>query len=325
MGRFLAVCGWLAWQTGRALRRLPLPASVTATHAATAVGIVLLALSVVPLLIPLFDAQPKDVTVQQVMDGTIEPGTWIRLQGTTVELDQAPTEDPGRYGILADAFNPLRSIVVEGDVDVAIDSPTNVTGHLAEAVVTVDVEELPIEATVAGTPPEVVNDRVVELDDAMRPVRASLWPFSLIPLLLGGIMLLGARLGYPIFRETYEVDVLVQPLGAGERLPAAFGGRVGTYEFPLDDPGAALLIVRRGPKGNVLTVQPLADEGPPPPAVPIGGGWTSGRTGYALHHLRVGAGAGDPFRRGRRNLPVRQHPGARSDRGPGGRRALTDS
>ena len=92
--------------------------------------------------------------MQQIMDGTVaEPGTWVRLQGTTVELDESPTEDPGRHGILADAFNPLRSIVVEGDVDVAIDSPTNVTGHLAEAVVTVDVEALPIEATVAGTPP----------------------------------------------------------------------------------------------------------------------------------------------------------------------------
>ena len=282
MGRFLAVCGWLAWQTGRALRRLPLPASVTATKAATAVGVVLLSLAVVPLIIPLFDAQPRDTTVQQIMDGTVaEPGTWVRLQGTTVELEESPTEESGRHGILADAFNPLRSIVVTGDVDVAVDSPTNVTGHLAAAVVTVDVEELPIEATVAGTPPQVVVDRIVELDETPRPVRASLWPFSLIPLLLGGIMLLGARVGYPIFRETYEVDVLVQPLGAGERLPAAFGGRVGTYEFPLDDPGAALLIVRRGPKGNVLTVQPLADEGPPPQPVPIGGGWTSGRTGYA--------------------------------------------
>jgi hypothetical protein len=281
MGRFLAVCGWLAWQTGRGLHRLPLPASVTARQAASAVGVVLLALSVVPLIVPLFDAQPEAITVQQVMDGAVaEPGTWVRLQGTTVELEESPVEEPGRYGILADAFNPLRSIVVEGNLDAAIASQSNVTGHLAEAVVTVDVEELPIEATVAGTPPEVVTDRIVELDPEPRPMRASLWVFSLIPLLLGGIMLLGARIGYPIFRETYEVDVLVTPLGAGERLPAAFGGRVGTHEFPLDDPGAALLIVRRGPKGNVLTVQPLVDEGPPPQGVPIGGGWTSGRTGY---------------------------------------------
>jgi hypothetical protein len=281
MGRFLAVCGWLAWQTGRSLRRLPLPANVTGRQAASAVGVVLLALAVVPFIIPLFDAQPRDVTVQQVLDGQVsEPGTWVRLQGSTVELDQDPTEQPGRYGILADAFNPLRAIVLEGDVDVAIANPTNVTGYLAEAIVVVDTEELPIEATVAGTPPTIVGDRLVELDTDPRPVRASLWPLSIIPLLLGGLMLLGARVGYPLFRETFEIDVLATPLGAGERLPAAFGGRVGAHEFALDDPGAALLIVRRGPKGNVLTVQQLADAGPPPQPVPIGGGWTSGRTGY---------------------------------------------
>lgn len=284
MGRFLAVWGWLAWQIGRALRRLPLPAGVTVKRAASAVGFVVLGLAIVPLVIPLFDAQPRDVTVQQVMDGTVaEPGTWIRLRGTTVsldDLDEPPTEDPGRYGILADAFNPLRSIVVEGALDAAIDSPDNVTGHLAEAVVFIDVEDLPIEATVAGTPPQIVVDRIVDLDETPRPERASLWPFSLLFLLLGGLLLLGATIGYPVFRETFEIDVLATPLGAGERLPAAFGGRVGDHHASLDDPGAALLIVRRGPKGNVLTVQPLADEGPPPQPVPIGGGWTSGRTGY---------------------------------------------
>ena len=93
-------------------------------------------------------------------------------------------------------------------------------------------------------------------------------------------MLLGARLGYPIFRETFEVDVLVDAArrrssGCPRRSVVASAPTV-----PGRRPGAALLIVRRGPKGNVLTVQPLADEGPAPQAVPIGGGWTSGRTGY---------------------------------------------
>jgi hypothetical protein len=69
-------------------------------------------------------------------------------------------------------------------------------------------------------------------------------------------------------------------LGPGERLPAAYGGQVGPNERPLADPGAALLLVRRGPRGNLLTAQPLADDGGVAPApVTIGGSWTTGRIG----------------------------------------------
>jgi hypothetical protein len=282
VGRFLAICGWLAWQAGQRLRVLPIPAGRAKRSVATGAGVALLVLAVVPLVLPSFDAQPQEATVQEVLDGTVSTaGTWIRLRGTTVALEGTPTGVEGSYAILADAVNPLRSIVVQGDVQTAIDSPENVTGRLADAVVTLDVTELPIEATVAGTPPTVVADRIVNLDAAPKPARASLWPLSIIPALLGGMMLIGARVGYPIFRETFEIDVLSAPLGPGERLPAAFGGRVGPNEYELGDPGAALLLVRRGPKGNVLTAQPLADGGGPPPApVAIGGGWTSGRTGY---------------------------------------------
>ncbi len=39
--------------------------------------------------------------------------------------------------------------------------------------------------------------------------------------------------------------------------------------------------MRRGPKGNLLTAQPLADDGGVAPApVTIGGSWTTGRLGY---------------------------------------------
>jgi hypothetical protein len=71
----------------------------------------------------------------------------------------------------------------------------------------------------------------------------------------------------------------------GERVPSAYGGRIGPNERSLADPGGALLLVRRGPKGSLLTAQPLADDGGVAPApVPIGGSWTSGRVG-AVHTL----------------------------------------
>lgn len=282
VGRFLAVCGWLAWQVGRRARALRLPARLAARGPANVIGIGLLVLAVVPIVLPSFDPQPEDATVQQVLDGRLNaPGTWVRLRGTTVALEGTPTGIEGSYAILADAVNPLRSIVVQGDVQTAIDSPNNVTGHISEALVNLDTETLPIEATVAGTPPTIVADRVIDLDATPKPLRASLWPLSFIPAILGAMLLTGARVGYPLFRETFEIDVLSSPLGPGERLPAAFGGRVGPNQSDLGDPGAALLLVRRGSKGNVLTAQPLAEDGAAPPApVAIGGGWTSGRTGY---------------------------------------------
>jgi hypothetical protein len=282
VGRFLAICGWLAWQVGRRFASLRLPAALGSRPVARAAGVLLLVLAVVPLVLPSLDAQPQEATVQAVIDGQISvPDTWIRLRGTTVALEESPTGVEGSYAILADATNPLRSIVVQGDVRTAIESPDNVTGRLAEAVVTIDPETLPIEATVAGTHPTIVTDRIVNLDAAPKGERASLWPLSILPVILGAMLLIGARAGYPIFRETYEIDVLSSPLAPGERLPAAFGGRVGPHSYDLGDPGAALLLVRRGPKGNVLTAQPLAEGGGAAPApVAIGGGWTSGRTGY---------------------------------------------
>jgi hypothetical protein len=282
VGRILAVCGWLALRVSQRVGALKVAAALASRNVATGVGILLLLVAVVPLVLPSFDAQPRDATVQQVLDGAIgEPGTWVRLRGRTVALDGTPTGVEGSYAILADAVNPLRSIIVQGDVQSAIDSPENVTGHLAEAFVTIDVSTLPIEATVAGTPPTIVTDRILDLDAAPKPERASLWALSILPAILGAMLLIGARVGYPIFRETFEIDVLSSPLGPGERLPAAFGGRVGPLQADLGDPGAALLLVRRGPKGNVLTAQPLAEDGgPPPQPVAIGGGWTSGKTGY---------------------------------------------
>jgi len=281
VGRFLAICGWLAWQVGRRLRALRLPV-VLSRNAAGAVGILLLVLAVVPLVLPSLDAQPQAATVQEVLDGGIsQPDTWVRLRGTAVALEDTPTGVEGSFALLADATNPLRSIVVQGDVSSAIESAGNITGRLAEAVVTIDPETLPIEATVAGTLPTIVTDRIINLDAVPKGERASLWPLSILPVILGALLLIGARVGYPIFRETYEVDVLSSPLAPGERLPAAFGGRVGPHQSDLGDPGAALLLVRRGPKGNVLTAQPLAEGGGAAPApVTIGGGWTSGRTGY---------------------------------------------
>ncbi len=274
MGRLLALCGWLAWQVRRPLRRLGNAVPV-------ALAILLLILAAVPIVIPQLDPQPQDVTVQEVIDGAVtEPSGWVRLRGRISPLEDAPTDARGDYALLVDEVDPLRAIVVRSDSPLEATASAAVTRHVEQAAVVVE-EDLPIEATVAGTPPQIVSDRLVALDAVATPDRVVLWPLAIPPVVLALVLLIGARAGYPIFRPTTEIDVLAGPLGPGERLPAAYGGRVGPNVRDLADPGGALLLVRRGPKGNLLTAQPLADDGGvAPQPVTIGGSWTSGRLGY---------------------------------------------
>lgn len=282
-GRLQAACGWLAWQVGRPFRRA---GRRVARNAVIGVAVLLGVLSFGPLVLPLFAAQPTDATVEQIIAGgeVSEPGTWVRLSGRIFPLTDTPTGQDGSYALLVDEANTLRSIVVRSAAGFADTPPedigvTAVTGRLLPLGTSVE-EELPIQATVAGTPPRIVTDRVLELDPVVTEERTVWWPLSILPALLAVALVIGVRSGYPIFRPSKVVDVLAAPLGPGERLPAAFGGQVGPNEHDLADPGAALLLVRRGPRGNLLTAQPLSEDGGVAPApVTIGGSWTSGRVG----------------------------------------------
>ena len=283
MGRLLAVCGWLAWHVGRPFRRGPLRSR--APQVVLGLAVLLAVLATLPIVLPQFGAQPVDAEVDEILQGQVTaPGTWVRLRGRVFPLSESPTGQDGIYALLVDEVDTFRAIVLRSGTafaDTPPDQvePTAVTGRLVALGTSVD-EELPIEATVAGSPPRVVPDRVVEVDPVTTAERAVWWPLAIPPALLAIVLGLGARVGYPIFRPSSVVDVLAAPLGPGERLPAAYGGEVGPNRRDLADPGAALLLVRRGPRGNLLTAQPLADDGGLAPApVTIGGSWTAGRIG----------------------------------------------
>ena len=274
IGRALAACGWLAWQVGR---RFGL------RHAAPLIlAGLLLVLAALPIVIPMLDPQPQDATVQEVMDGAVQERTgWVRLRGEVIPLAERPVDEPGAYGVLVDEADTLTAIVLRSDGRITHVERTIVTGHVVDAVVRMEAEELPLDATVFGAPPQLAVDRLVELDALTKPERQTWWPLSIVPLIVAVLLVIGVVVGYPIFRPTSEVDVLSTPLGPGERLPAAWGGRLGPHQRELADPGAALLVVRPGPKGDVLAAQPLPDgTGPAPQPVPIGGGWSRGRVGW---------------------------------------------
>lgn len=284
MGRILAFCGWLAWQVGRPFRATPLR---RLGHAPViAVAVVLVVLAAVPIVRPLLEPQPEDVTVQQIFDGaTTHPDGWLRLRGRITPLTASPTGLRGSFALLIDAENALRAVVVQSQEDFDAQASTAVTGTLTPRGTSVE-EELPIEARVAGTPPRVAPEAIVVLDAAPTATRSVLWPIAIPPILLAGLLLVGVRVGYPIFRPTFDIDVLARPLAPGERIPSAYGGRIGPNRAELAEPAGVLLLVRRGPNGNLLTAQPLAEgDVPAPPPVTIGGSWTNGRIG-SVHTAR---------------------------------------
>lgn len=287
-GRILATAGWLAWTVARRFRRTPLRRFPSVP--AVVVACLLLVVAALPIVLPQLDPQPADIAVDEIVSGAVtEPGTWVRLTGRAYGLAEPPTDDGGSYALFVDEDQRLRSVVVRRAAPFET-VPSEVvsgfvTGRLVEATVVVE-EELPIEATEAGTPPRIAADRIVELDLIAKEPRSTWWALSIPPALLAILLLVGSRTAYPVFRPTRVVDVLASPLGPGERLPAAYGGRIGPNQRDLADPGGVLLLVRRGPKGNLLTAQPLPDDGGVAPApVTIGGGWTSGRIGD-VHAVR---------------------------------------
>jgi hypothetical protein len=282
-GRFLATCGWLAEKIGRPFRALS-PGRVRNAPVVLLAALLAVA-AAAPIVVPMLDAQPEDVVTEQIFDGeTTHPDGWIRLRGRIVPLQSSPTGEPGRYAVLVDEDNTLRAVVLRSDTRLDEAATAQVSGVLTPATVVVE-EDLPIEATVAGTEPKIVLDRIVALDAIPKPERQVLWPLAIPPAILAILILVGVRAGYPVFRPTTEIDVLVSPLAVGERVPTAYGGRIGSDVRPLSDPGGALLLVRRGPNGSLLTAQALADNGGVAPApVSIGGSWSSGRVG-AVHTL----------------------------------------
>ena len=282
MGRILAICGWLAMQVRRPFRG---QLHALRPWAPLVVAALLVLVAALPIVVPMFDPQPQDVTIEEIAGGAVtEPNGWVRLQAHVImPLNESPTGERGRYGILVDETDTLQAIVVRSDRRISpITTPTFVTGRRTGATVLVE-EDLPLEATVFGAPPTIVPNLIVELDPAATPTRATWWPLSILPLLLAIALVVGSGAGYPVFRPTSEVDVLSSPLAPGDRVPAAFGGRLGSISRDLAVPGSALLVVRPGPDGNQLTAQPLPEDGrPAPPPIPIVGARTQGRIGWVF-------------------------------------------
>ena len=186
VGRLLAICGWLAWQVGRPFRATPLRRLGTAP--VIVIAALLLLLAAAPIIAPQLEPQPEDTGVQAIFDdAVVHPEGWVRLRGRVVPLEESPTGSPGTYALLVDAEAPLRAVVLRTDAPLEAAALTVVTGRLITEGVIV-TEDLPIEATVAGTPPRVVGDALLVPDPVATAVRMVWWPLAIPPALLAALL-----------------------------------------------------------------------------------------------------------------------------------------
>lgn len=245
---------------------------------ALALGLGLVAM--LPFLTSLVAPQPDDLSVAAVGAGMeTHPERWVRISGRVVPLNERPNPRPQEYGLLVDADDPLDAIVVRSPSRIQAAENTMLTGHIIDDLVFVD-EELPIEATVFGTPPVIVPDRLVQLDAEPQPPHETFWPMVIIPALLAAALGIGLAAGYPLFRTSRETNVLASPLLPGERIPTAVAGKVLSQQIEMLNPANGLMVVRPGPRGGILGLQLLNPQGPAPPPVQVNDGASTGRLGY---------------------------------------------
>ena len=238
MGHVLAICGWMAWQTRRLFdgTRLSGASTMLAPIASPSCSS---CSPPFPCCCRSSTHSREDVAVQQIFDGTVShPDGWVRLQrphlpvagiahrrGRHLRTPHRRGEPPARR-----RRRERGRARAAGQRDHHRHPPRARGGELSR--------RLPIEATVAGTPPRRRRpDRRARRCRQAGAATVVPWPLAILPILLAAMLLIGARVGYPIFRPAADIDVLASPLAPGERLPSAYGGRIGPNEASLGRAG----------------------------------------------------------------------------------------
>jgi hypothetical protein len=222
-GRSHAVASRGGRSTGRA-RLL-----VAALFVLTAIPIVIIALSPIPL----------ERTFEELRDGLYpDRSSWLRLEG---DLQPSDVTSEGNVAyVLRDSRNP--------DLAVTILAPGPMpTGH-------VEVTGHPLGGVRAPGTFEAFY-----ADPSTEPARHDPWLLIALPALLGLLLLLGERIGYPVIRgESQKVPLAAAPLRPGEEVAARWNGQVGSEDLPLGEARACSVAV--DDEGEVALLR-IRDEG----------------------------------------------------------------
>ena len=223
----LAAAGWLAAAVERRT------GSRRGT-AAVVLGLVLV--SVVVTYSIGSSRRPTDVSFEDVRRDRLPAMTsWVRLEG---ELRQPPGDS--RYELHDTANDASYLIVIAA-------SPLDI-GH---AVVTGRIS--PRQATTG-------NIGTLVADIPAEPKRNEPFGLILLPAALGGVIVAGRRIGYPVVRHERARIVHAPPLAADERLAATWSGRIGSALVAHGTARPCTLTVVREPEISILTLRDETDE-----------------------------------------------------------------
>jgi hypothetical protein len=180
--------------------------------------------------------RPTDVSFDDVRRDRLPAMTsWVRLEGDLVQ----PPGDSGYE--LHDTANDASYLIVIAA------SPLDV-GHV---VMTGRIS--PRQAT-SGNIGTIVADIPAE------PKRNEPFGLILLPAALGGMIVAGRRIGYPVVRHERARIVHAPPLAADERVTPAWSGRIGSELVAHAAARPCTLTVVREPEFSILTLRDETDE-----------------------------------------------------------------
>ena len=229
--RVLAVIGWFA----ATVRRL----TGGSSRRVTWVAVVLFALTAVPILLVATSHRPTDLSFDDMRQDRIPPNTsWGRLEG---ELRRTSSAFGGLYE-LHDTNDPAVYVIVITDADLP-DGHTMVTGQVSPRLTTTGN---------AGT----ISADIPAVPRADEPI----WLY-LAPAVLGILLLLGKRLGYPVVRDDRRSDFFRAQVADGEPMPVRWSGRIGKDLVGRGEARPATLAVAQALDASGMDDLTIADEG----------------------------------------------------------------
>jgi len=195
--RVLAVIAWFA----ATVRRL----TGGSSRRVTVVALALFALTAVPIVLIATSHRPTDLSFDDMRQDRIPPNTsWGRLEG---ELVRTSSAFGGLYE-LHDTDDPALYVIVVTDANLP-DGHTMITGQVSPRLAT------------TGNAGTITADI-----PAVPRVDEPIWLY-LTPAVLGSLLLLGKRLGYPVVRGDRRSDFFRAQVADGEPVAVEWSGRIG--------------------------------------------------------------------------------------------------
>lgn len=195
----------------------------------------LIAVTAIWVLIISLTPTPMDISFADLREGHYQSReSWLRLEGD-LEPSDVTTQGYVAY-VLRDTADPTQAVTILAA------SPLP-TGHT-------DVTGQPLGGVRApGTFEAVYADVPAE------PPRQDAWLLVALPALVGLVLGLGERVGYPVMRaEAAKRPVTASPLGARETIAARWSGSIGGVEVPKAESRACTVGVTGDTDVAVLSV-----------------------------------------------------------------------